>query len=182
MGKWKRQHEQQGDYAFPGNGKQRGEGTELRPSRQQLAQVTMERDVLKRHSPSSRSPRSEVSAIEALAGRHPVAPMCRLFQASSSGFYACSSPLGERDGESASEQGDPQHPPQGEWDLWPSPNQDRVGGHEPCVWSILGRSTDARNRPTYSFAQALVTDFQQSSCSASCPEPFGSPVRLGSRQ
>ncbi|ETU73381.1 hypothetical protein Q094_06707 [Pseudomonas aeruginosa PS42] len=47
LGKWKRQYEQQGDYAFPGNGKQRGESAELRRLRQQLAQVTMERDVLK---------------------------------------------------------------------------------------------------------------------------------------
>ncbi|MCO3043823.1 transposase [Pseudomonas aeruginosa] len=48
LGKWKRQYEQQGDYAFPGNGKQRGESAELRRLRQQLAQVTMERDVLKK--------------------------------------------------------------------------------------------------------------------------------------
>ncbi|HBO3168664.1 TPA: transposase [Pseudomonas aeruginosa] len=47
LGKWKRQYEQQGD-AFPGNGKQRGESAELRRLRQQLAQVTMERDVLKK--------------------------------------------------------------------------------------------------------------------------------------
>lgn len=48
LGKWKRQHEQQGDDAFPGNGKQRGESAELRRLHQQLAQVTMERDVLKK--------------------------------------------------------------------------------------------------------------------------------------
>ena len=48
LGKWKRQYEQQGDDAFPGNGKQRGEIAELRRLRQQLAQVTMERDVLKK--------------------------------------------------------------------------------------------------------------------------------------
>ncbi|WP_207886929.1 transposase [Pseudomonas sp. 30_B] len=48
LGKWKRQYEQQGDDAFPGNGKQRGESAELRRLRQQLAQVTMERDVLKK--------------------------------------------------------------------------------------------------------------------------------------
>lgn len=34
--------------AFPGNGKQRGESAELRRLRQQLAQVTMERNVLKK--------------------------------------------------------------------------------------------------------------------------------------
>ncbi|MCD1609966.1 hypothetical protein [Stutzerimonas kunmingensis] len=34
--------------AFPGNGKQRGESAELRRLRQQLAQVSMERDVLKK--------------------------------------------------------------------------------------------------------------------------------------
>ena len=43
LGKWKRQYEQQGD-----DGKQRGESAELRRLRQQLAQVTMERDVLKK--------------------------------------------------------------------------------------------------------------------------------------
>lgn len=48
LGKWKRQYEQQGDDAFPGNGKQRGESAELRRLRQQLAQVIMERDVLKK--------------------------------------------------------------------------------------------------------------------------------------
>ncbi|WP_437269531.1 transposase [Stutzerimonas balearica] len=47
LGKWKRQYEQRGDDAFPGNGKQRGESAELRRLRQQLARVTMERDVLK---------------------------------------------------------------------------------------------------------------------------------------
>lgn len=48
LGKWKRQYEQQGDDAFPGNSKQRGESAELRRLRQQLAQVTMERNVLKK--------------------------------------------------------------------------------------------------------------------------------------
>ncbi|MEX5498826.1 transposase [Pseudomonas syringae] len=48
LGKWKRQSEQQGDDAFPGNGKQRGESAELSRLCQQLAQVTMERDVLKK--------------------------------------------------------------------------------------------------------------------------------------
>jgi len=48
LGNRKRQHEQQGDDAFQGNGKQRGESAELLRLRQQLAQVTMERDVLKR--------------------------------------------------------------------------------------------------------------------------------------
>lgn len=48
LGKWKRQYEQQGDDAFPGNGKQRGESAELRRLRQQLTQVTIERDVLKK--------------------------------------------------------------------------------------------------------------------------------------
>ncbi len=46
LGKWKRQYEQQGDDAFPGNGKQRGESAKLRRLRQQLAQITMEHDVL----------------------------------------------------------------------------------------------------------------------------------------
>jgi len=48
LGRWNRQHEQQGDDAFLGNGKQRGESAELRRLRQQLAQVTMERNVLKK--------------------------------------------------------------------------------------------------------------------------------------
>ncbi len=48
LGKWKRQYEQQGDDAFPGNGKQRSESAELRRLRRQLDQVTMERDVLKK--------------------------------------------------------------------------------------------------------------------------------------
>ena len=60
LGEWKRQYEQQGDDASPGNGKLRGESAESRRLRQQLAQVTMERDVLIKRSPSSRSPRSEV--------------------------------------------------------------------------------------------------------------------------
>ena len=78
LGKWKRQYEQQGDDAFPGNGKQRGESAELRRLRQQLAQVTMERDVLKkgaRHLLAAHEVRFR--AIEALAGRYPIAPMCR---------------------------------------------------------------------------------------------------------
>ncbi|GEM_PF-773247 len=105
LAKWKRQYEQQGDDAFPGNGKQRGESAELRRLRQQLAQVTMERDVLKRHSPSSRSPRSQVSRylgvgrslsrstdVPAAAGI-PQRCLC----------LAAAAALGERDGESASE-------------------------------------------------------------------------------
>lgn len=36
---------------------------------------------------------------------------------------ATATTFGERDGESASEQGDPNHPPRGEWDLWSSPHQ-----------------------------------------------------------
>nr|WP_294973077.1 transposase [uncultured Pseudomonas sp.] len=44
LGKWKRQYEQQGDDAFPGNGKQRGESADLRRLRQQLTQ----RDILKK--------------------------------------------------------------------------------------------------------------------------------------
>lgn len=53
-GKLKRQYEQQGDDAFSGNGKHRGQSAELRCFRQQLAQVTMERDVLEgtRHLPA----------------------------------------------------------------------------------------------------------------------------------
>lgn len=60
LGKWKCQYEQLGDDAFPGNGKQRGESAEPCRLRQQLAQVTMARDILKSRSPSPRSPRSDV--------------------------------------------------------------------------------------------------------------------------
>jgi transposase len=48
LGKCKRQYKQQDDDAFPGNGMQRGEIVELRRLRQHLAQVNMERDVLKK--------------------------------------------------------------------------------------------------------------------------------------
>ncbi|WP_425318107.1 transposase [Pseudomonas nitroreducens] len=44
LGKWKRQYEQKGDDGFPSNGKQRSESSEPRRLRQQLAQVTVERD------------------------------------------------------------------------------------------------------------------------------------------
>ncbi|MBA1286545.1 transposase [Pseudomonas aeruginosa] len=88
LGKWKRQYEQQGDDAFPGNGKQRGESAELRRLRQQLAQVTMERNVLKRRSPSSRSLRSDGPHHRDVAGRYTVAPTCRLLRVSRIGFYA----------------------------------------------------------------------------------------------
>lgn len=59
LGKWKRQYEQQDDDALPGNGKQRGESAELRCLRQQLAKLTMERDVLK----MANCPRFSVSEI-----------------------------------------------------------------------------------------------------------------------
>lgn len=85
LGKWTRQYEQQGDDAFPGNGKQRGESAKLRRLRQQLAPVTIARDVLS-HPLAAAEVRFR--AIEALAGRYPVAPMCRLLRASRSGFYA----------------------------------------------------------------------------------------------
>ncbi|HGP1322471.1 transposase [Pseudomonas aeruginosa] len=76
LGKWKRRYEQQGDDACPGNGKQRGESAELRRLRQQLAQVTMERDALKK-ALAIFSQNTTFRASEALAGRYLVAPMCR---------------------------------------------------------------------------------------------------------
>lgn len=113
LGKRKRQYEQQGDDTFPGNGRQRGESAELRRLRQQLAQVTMGRDVLKRHSPSSRNPRSEVPRHRRV-GRSlsrsadvPAAPGIpqRLLCLAEAATFS------ERDGESASEQVDPHYPP-----------------------------------------------------------------------
>lgn len=113
LGKWKRQYEQQGDDAFPGNGKQRGESAELRRLRQQLAQVTMERDVLKRRRPSSRSPRSEVSrhrgADQSLPRSTDVPAAASVTQR-----FLClarAASFGERDGQSAPEQENPHHPP-----------------------------------------------------------------------
>ncbi|NDZ07138.1 transposase [Pseudomonas aeruginosa] len=125
LGKWKRQYEQQGDDAFPGNGKQRGESAELRRLRRQLAQVTMERDVLKRRSPSSRSPRSEVSRHRGVGWSLPRSTDVPVVAGVAQRFLclATATTFGERDGESASEQGDPNHPPRGEWDLWSSPHQ-----------------------------------------------------------
>ncbi|AXK40188.1 transposase [Crenobacter cavernae] len=48
LGKWKRQYLTGGADAFPGNGKQLGEAAELKRLRDELARVTMERDVLKK--------------------------------------------------------------------------------------------------------------------------------------
>lgn len=55
LGKWKRQYEQRGGDAFPGNDKQRGGSGQLRRLLKQLAQATMERDVLKTASPALRA-------------------------------------------------------------------------------------------------------------------------------
>lgn len=72
LSKWKRLFEQQGNDAFPGNGKQRGESAELRRLRQQLAQVTLARRIKKgaRHLLAAHEVRFR--AIEASAGRYPV--------------------------------------------------------------------------------------------------------------
>lgn len=66
-----------------------GERAELRRLRQQLAQVTMERDVLKstRHLLAAVH-EVKFRVIKELAGRYPVAPMCWLQQVSRGGFYA----------------------------------------------------------------------------------------------
>jgi len=93
----------------------------------------MERDVVKKHSLSSRNLRSEVPHHRgfgrSLSRSTDVSAAASITQRLL--CLATASTFGERDGESASEQGDPHHPPRGEWDLWPSPNQDRVAamGH-----------------------------------------------------
>lgn len=89
LGKWKRQHEQQGegDDAFPSNGKQR-ESAELRRLRQQLARHHGARCFKKGARHLLAAHEVKFRAIEALAGRYPVAPMCRLLRVSLSGFYA----------------------------------------------------------------------------------------------
>ncbi len=46
-GKWKHQFQDAGPDAFPGRGKQSGEAAKLKRLRDELAPVTMERDVLK---------------------------------------------------------------------------------------------------------------------------------------
>ena len=47
LGKWKRQFQEAGIDAFPGRGRQSGEAAELKRLRDELARVTMEREVLK---------------------------------------------------------------------------------------------------------------------------------------
>ncbi|QMV65530.1 transposase [Pseudomonas berkeleyensis] len=61
LGKWKRQFEQQGDDAFLGNSKQRGESAELRRLRRQLAQIA---DYLARTEPHSPVPYVIRRAVE----------------------------------------------------------------------------------------------------------------------
>ncbi len=56
LGKWKRQFQDAGPDAFPGRGKQSGEAAELKRLRDELARITMERDILKKRSPSSCNP------------------------------------------------------------------------------------------------------------------------------
>ena len=48
LGKWKRQFQEAGADAFPGRGRQSGEAAELKRLRDELARITMERDVLKK--------------------------------------------------------------------------------------------------------------------------------------
>lgn len=48
LGKWKRQFHEAGPNAFPGHGKQSGEVAPLKRLRDDLARVTMERDILKK--------------------------------------------------------------------------------------------------------------------------------------
>jgi transposase len=48
LGKWKRQFQDAGPDAFPGRGNQSGEAAQLKRLRDDLARVTMERDILKK--------------------------------------------------------------------------------------------------------------------------------------
>lgn len=86
--KWKRQYAQRGDDAFPGNCKQRARTRSFVAygcswACHHVARCTKKgtRHLLAAHEVKFR-------AIEALAGRYPVAPMCRLLQVSRSGFSA----------------------------------------------------------------------------------------------
>jgi transposase len=88
LGKWKRQFEQQGDDAFP------GWQTAWRECRTASATPATGpghhgvRCFKKALAIFSQPHEVRFRAIEALAGRSPVAPMCRLLRVSRSGFYA----------------------------------------------------------------------------------------------
>lgn len=81
LGKWKRQYMLAGP-AFPGQGKQRGEATELKQLRDALTRVTMERDVLKSARHLLGGPEVRFCVIEAGSNRYPIAPLCRYLSGS----------------------------------------------------------------------------------------------------
>jgi len=56
LGRWKQEHSQKKDEAFPGNGKQSGLENENRILRAELRRVQMERDILKKAGPRRRRP------------------------------------------------------------------------------------------------------------------------------
>ncbi|WP_424959290.1 IS3 family transposase [Ectopseudomonas toyotomiensis] len=119
-------------------------------------------------------------SIEALTGRHPAAPMCRLLRVSQSGFYAW-----QQRPPSAREMANRRLSKEIR-----TIHHEGIYGHRRvkaelmAIGHVCGRhrvATDARSRSVRSLAKALAAGFQQSSCSADCPESPGSPVRLGSR-
>ena len=59
--KWKARHAQDGVQAFPGNGRLKEEEEAVRRLRRELEVVTQERDILKKHWPSSQ--RSAVDEV-----------------------------------------------------------------------------------------------------------------------
>lgn len=122
-------------------------------------------------------------AIEALAGRYFVAPVCRLPQVSRSGFYAWQQrPTSAREMANrrlTKEIRTIHHEVNGLY------GHRRIKAELAAMGHACGRHRAARlirEADRVFVLAALAAGIQQSSCSADCPEPPGSPVRLGSRQ